>query len=195
LWDPVLFLPSLQGAFFRESTLPRPSVLVPNHASYLDSFVLVAVLPPRFIFMAKKEFDRNAIPSVFLRRLGTLFAERTDAEQGVQDAAAATDAVRAGQGLVVFPEGTFHRAPGLRPFKLGGFLVAAQAGVPLLPVTIRGMRSILRAGPKVPRPGRASISIGAPLILEGTDWNAAVKLRDHARAEILRGCGEPDLLE
>jgi 1-acyl-sn-glycerol-3-phosphate acyltransferase len=79
----------------------------------------------------------------------------------------------------------FHRAPGLRPFKLGGFLVATQAGVPLLPVTIRGMRSILRAGQKVPRPGRASISIGAPLIPEGTDWNAAVKLRDHARAEIL----------
>jgi 1-acyl-sn-glycerol-3-phosphate acyltransferase len=141
----------------------RPSVLVPNHASYLDSFVLVAVLPPRFIFLAKKEFDRNVVPSVFLRRLGTLFAERTDAEQGVQDAAA-TDAVRAGQGLVVFPEGTFHRASGLRPFKLGGFLVAAQAGVPLLPVTIRGMRSILRDGQKVPRPGRASISIGAPII-------------------------------
>jgi 1-acyl-sn-glycerol-3-phosphate acyltransferase len=170
-------------------------VLVPNHASYLDSFVLVAVLPPRFIFLAKKEFDRNVVPSVFLRRLGTLFAERTDAEQGVQDAAAATDAVRAGQGLVVFPEGTFRRAPGLRPFKLGGFLVAAQADVPLLPVTIRGTRSILRAGQKVPRPGRASISVGAPLIPEGTDWNAAVKLRDHARAEILRGCGEPDLLE
>ena len=99
-----------------------------------------------------------------------LFANRTDAEQSVQDAAAATDAVRAGEGLVVFPEGTFHRAPGLRPFKLGGFLVAAQVGVPLLPVTIRGMRSILRDGQKVPRPGRASISIGAPLIPEGTDW-------------------------
>jgi 1-acyl-sn-glycerol-3-phosphate acyltransferase len=59
---------------------------------------------------------------------------------------AATGAAGAGQGLVVFPEGTFHRAPGLRPFKLSGFLVAAQAGVPLLPVTIRGMRSILRDG-------------------------------------------------
>ena len=52
------------------------------------------------------------------------------------------------------------------------------------------MRSILRDGQKVPRPGRASISIGAPLIPEGTDWNAAVKLRDPARAEILRGCGD-----
>ncbi len=179
------------------SNLPAegPSVLVPNHSSYLDSFVLAAVLPPRFVFLAKKELDRSAFLSIFLRRLGTIFAERASAEQGVQDAAAAVAAVRAGQGLVVYPEGTFRRAAGLRPFKLGAFLIAAQAGVPLLPVTIRGMRSILRDGQTVPRPGRVSISIGAPLIAEGGDWNAAVTLRDRARAEILRGCGEPDLVE
>jgi 1-acyl-sn-glycerol-3-phosphate acyltransferase len=175
--------------------LDRPSVLVPNHSSYLDSFVLAAVLPPRFVFLAKKELDRSAFLSIFLRRLGTIFAERNSAEQGAQDAAAAVAVVRAGQSLVVYPEGTFRRAPGLRPFKIGGFLVAAQAGVPLLPVTIRGMRSILREGQKVPRPARASISIGAPLAPEGGDWSAAVKLRDRARAEILRGCGEPDLVE
>ena len=113
----------------------------------------------------------------------------------MQDAAAAVEAVRAGQGLVVYPEGTFRRAPGLRPFKIGGFLVAALAGVPLLPVTIRGMRSILRDGQTIPRPGRVAISIGVSLIAEGAGWNAAVKLRDRAREEILRGCGEPDLVE
>jgi 1-acyl-sn-glycerol-3-phosphate acyltransferase len=171
------------------------SLLIPNHSSYLDSFVLAAVLPPRFVFLAKKELDRNSFISIFLRRLGTLFAERDDVQQGIQDTAAAIEAVRAGQGLVVYPEGTFRRAPGLRPFKIGAFLVAAQAGVPLLPVAIRGTRSILRDGQRVIRPGLASISIGAPLVAEGTTWNAAVQLRDRARAEILRGCGEPDLVE
>ncbi|HEU4678063.1 MAG TPA: AMP-binding protein, partial [Terrimicrobiaceae bacterium] len=106
----------------------RPSLLSPNHSSYLDSFVLAAVLPPRFVFLAKKELDRNPFISIFLRRLGTLFTEREDAGQGVRDAAAAVEAVRAGQGLVIYPEGTFRRAPGLRPFKIGAFLVAAQAG-------------------------------------------------------------------
>jgi 1-acyl-sn-glycerol-3-phosphate acyltransferase len=172
-----------------------PCVLVPNHSSYLDSFVLAAVLPPRFVFLAKKELDRSAFLSIFLRRLGTIFAERSRAEHGVQDAASAVEAVRGGQGLVVYPEGTFRRAPGLRPFKIGGFLVAAQAGVPLLPVTIRGMRSILRDGQKVPRPGRVAVSIGNPLIADGAGWNAAMTLRDRAREEILRGCGEPDLVE
>ena len=171
------------------------SLLTPNHSSYLDSFVLAAVLPPRFVFLAKKELDRNAFTSIFLRRLGTLFAERDDAQQGIQDTAVAIEAVRAGQGLVVYPEGTFRRAPGLRPFKIGAFLVATQAGVPLLPVAIRGTRSILRDGQRVIRPGLASISISAPLIADETSWNAAVQLRDRARAEILRGCGEPDLVE
>jgi 1-acyl-sn-glycerol-3-phosphate acyltransferase len=173
----------------------RPSLLSPNHSSYLDSFVLAAVLPPRFVFLAKKELDRNAFTSIFLRRLGTLFTERDDAGQGVRDAATAVEAVRAGQGLVIYPEGTFRRAPGLRPFKIGAFLVAAQAGVPLLPVAMRGTRSILRDGQKIIRPGRVSISIGTPLVSEGTDWEAAVKLRNVARAEILRGCGEPDVVE
>ena len=173
----------------------RPSLLSPNHSSYLDSFVLAAVLPPRFVFLAKKELDRNAFISIFLRRLGTLFTERDDAGQGVRDAAAVVEAVRAGQGLVIYPEGTFRRAPGLRPFKIGAFLVAAQAGVPLLPVAMRGTRSILRDGQKIIRPGRVSISIGTPLVSEGTDWGAAVKLRNVARAEILRGCGEPDVVE
>jgi 1-acyl-sn-glycerol-3-phosphate acyltransferase len=171
------------------------SLLTPNHSSYLDSFILAAVLPPRFVFLAKKELDRNAFISIFLRRLGTLFAERADAGQGVQDTAAAIGAMRTGQGLVIYPEGTFRRAPGLRPFKIGAFLVAAQAGVPLLPVAMRGTRSILRDGQNVIRPGLASITIGAPLVAETTSWQAAVQLRDRARAEILRNCGEPDLVE
>jgi 1-acyl-sn-glycerol-3-phosphate acyltransferase len=173
----------------------RASLLTPNHSSYLDSFILAAVLPPRFVFLAKKELDRNAFISIFLRRLGTLFAEREDAGKGVQDTAAAIEAVRSGQGLVVYPEGTFRRAPGLRPFKIGAFLVAAQAGVPLLPVAIRGTRSILRDGQKVIRPGLASISIGAPLLAATASWQAAVQLRDRTREEILRGCGEPDLVD
>jgi 1-acyl-sn-glycerol-3-phosphate acyltransferase len=194
LW---LRLVGIRVAVVGVSNIPtdQASLLTPNHSSYLDSFILAAVLPPRFVFLAKKELDLNTFISIFLRRLGTLFAERTDAGQGVQDTAAAIEAVRQGQGLVIYPEGTFRRAPGLRPFKIGAFLVAAQAGVPLLPVAIRGTRSILRDGQKVIRPGLVSITIGAPLVAEETNWQAAVQLRNRARAEILQGCGEPDLVE
>ena len=102
---------------------------------------------------------------------------------------------RAGEGhsLVFFPEGTFGRAPGLRPFRLGAFVVAAQTGVPLVPLGISGTRSILRAEQWFPRRGAVSVTVGTPIMPSGTDWNAVIALRDAARAQMLQLCGEPDL--
>jgi len=71
--------------------------------------------------------------------------------------------------------------------------LAAEAGVPIVPVTIRGTRSILRPDQWFPRRGTVAVTIGTPAPPEGADWAAAIRLRDAARAEILRHCGEPDL--
>ena len=102
-------------------------------------------------------------------------------------------AVRAGQSLLVFPEGTFRRYPGLLPFRLGAFVVAAEAGVPVVPVVLRGTRSILRGDDMFPRRGAVTITVAPPIPPRGTGWPAAVALRDAARAEILARCGEPEL--
>jgi 1-acyl-sn-glycerol-3-phosphate acyltransferase len=94
---------------------------------------------------------------------------------------------------VFFAEGTFTRVPGLREFRMGAFVVATQEGVPVVPIAIRGARAVLRAGHRLIRPGGVSITIGEPIRPQGADWLAAVRLRDAARAAILRHCGEPDL--
>ena len=99
-------------------------------------------------------------------------------------------------GIVVgsIRKGSFSRMPGLLAFRMGAFVVAAEAGVPIVPVSIRGTRSILRAGHWFPRRGGITITISKPIMPEGKDWAAAIRLRDSARAEILRLCGEPDLM-
>jgi len=174
--------------------LPRGAcVIAANHASYLDGIVLTAVLPGIFSFVAKREFTARVIARVFLRHIGAEFVERFELARGVEDAREIARVARGGRTLVFFPEGTFTRTPGLLPFHMGAFVAAAQAGVPLVPVTIRGTRSILRDGQWFPRYGAISVTVGAPLQPEGADWPAAIKLRDAARAEILRFCGEPDL--
>jgi 1-acyl-sn-glycerol-3-phosphate acyltransferase len=83
--------------------------------------------------------------------------------------------------------------PGLLGFHLGAFEVACQAGVPIVPVTIRGTRSILRSGQWLPRRGAIAIHIGKPFAPTGRDFAAAIRLRDVARTEILARLGEPDL--
>ncbi|HEX7181644.1 MAG TPA: AMP-binding protein [Thermoanaerobaculia bacterium] len=172
---------------------PGPRIVAANHQSYLDGFVLTAVLPPDFAFVAKRELEERFIARVFLRRLGTVFVERFEAGQGMEEARKLLEALRNGQSVVIFPEGTFHRAPGLLPFRMGAFLVAAEAGVPVVPVTIRGTRSMLRGDDFFPRRGTATVVAAPPVSPSGTDWQAAVRLRDDVRSEILARCGEPDL--
>jgi hypothetical protein len=62
-----------------------------------------------------------------------------------------------------------------------------------VPIALRGIRSVLRDGTWYLRKAAVSVTIGAPVIADATDWAAAVKLRDTVRAEILKACGEPDL--
>jgi 1-acyl-sn-glycerol-3-phosphate acyltransferase len=73
---------------------------------------------------------------------------------------------------------------------MGAFLAAAGAGLPLLPVAVRGTRHLMPGSTFFPRPGQAEIVIGAPLMPDGRDWDAAVRLRDAARAVIAEGSGE-----
>jgi 1-acyl-sn-glycerol-3-phosphate acyltransferase len=96
---------------------------------------------------------------------------------------------------VIFPEGTFRRAPGLLPFRMGAFVAAAEAGVPVVPVALRGTRSLLRGDDWFPRRGEATMVVEPPISPRGAGWAEAVALRDQTRAAILRHCGEPDLAE
>ena len=163
-------------------------VLVSNHASYLDGLVLVAVLDRPVAFVAKRELEAQRVAGRFLRRLGAAFVERFDPRRSVADAQRMADVVQAGHALMVFPEGTFVAAPGLMPFRLGGFLAAAHAGVPVIPVTLGGTRQLLGAGRWWPRPAALSVHIGSPLAAAPKlePFAAAVQLRDRARRVIAR---------
>ncbi len=168
-------------------------VIVANHCSYIDVIILAAVLPDIFGYVVKRDLFGSFVPRVFLRRIRAEFVERFDIKRILDDADRISQSVSEGKSMVFFPEGTFTRIPGLRPFHMGAFVFAAKAGVPVVPVTIRGTRSILRAQNWFPRRGSVTVTLGIPIMPEGSDWAAAIKMRDSARAEILRHCGEADL--
>ena len=173
--------------------LEGPCLIVSNHASYLDAIVLAAIVPTRFGYTAKRELAGRFLSRVGLQRLGFQFLERFDIERTMDDTRRIAASVRKGHPLIFFPEGTFGRMPGLRAFHMGAFLIAAEGTVPVVPVSIRGTRSVLRDGHWFPRRSSIRITIGAPIAPDGQDWSAAIKLRDAARAVILRHCGEPDV--
>ncbi|HXJ10347.1 MAG TPA: AMP-binding protein [Burkholderiales bacterium] len=175
--------------------LPSSSfVLASNHTSYLDGAVLLAALKWRnYAFVAKRELASHWLSRIFVSGLGARYVERFDVQKSAAHADALVDAAQQGTRLIVFPEGTMQRHTGLMAFRAGAFQAATQAGVPVVPVALRGVRSVLRDGTWYPRRHPIAVTFGAPIAPQGSDWAATLKLRDGVRAAILKHCGEPDL--
>lgn len=168
--------------------LPQePAVIVANHGSYLDALVLLAVLPPETAYAAKARLVTYPALGRVIRQI-----ECVPVDRGRVEAADALAAVLArGRPLFVFPEGTFVRAPGLLPFRLGAFRVAVDAGVPVVPVALRGPRAIWPDGRLRLTPGHVVVRVGAPLAgRPDGGWPEMVRLRDEARAFIAEHSGE-----
>lgn len=202
----VKFLAALTGTrimLHGSDNLPgenKPCILVANHASYLDSYVLAGVLNHPLSFIAKAELQKKAVIYILLKRIGTLFVERFDQQKGLEDTKILYKKGGAGRSLFFFPEGTFMRMPGLLPFRMGAFETAARTGIPVVPIAIKGTRSILRAGSWFPRHGTITVTIGNQIYPESPPsgpkqdtWAAALRLRNRTRHWILMHCGEPDL--
>ena len=169
---------------------PRPSVVVANHESFVDGLVMVLAFGEPVVVAASVELEETPLVGEFLRRLGCVFVERGRPEAAPGALERLEAAVRSGERLVVFPEGSISRAPGLRSFHLGALAVAARLGCPVVPVGIRGTRDVLRPGTYLPRPGTVTIALHAPIQPSGTGFEAAVELRDAAREAIAAASGE-----
>jgi len=185
--------------------LPMPSVAVANHVSYLDGVMLHAMLPIRFSFVIKREMSSVPLAGLLLRRLGAEFVERRGRAHGLSDARRLLRQASSGQALVFFPEGTFGPEQGLGHFHVGAFAAAERAGLPVVPIAIRGTRHCLPSHSLWPRPGRievrvlpalalpqalsqrSSAALGAP-----TDrTERAAQLRDHAHAVLAEALQTP----
>jgi len=126
--------------------------------------------------------------------------ERFDRHKGVEDARRVSSKASKGRSLFFFAEGGFTRIPGLRSFHMGAFEAAVEADVPVVPIAIRGTRSMLRDVSLFPRRGNINVTIGKPIAPRSMRdasapdaWTTAIKLREATREYILRHCGEPDL--
>jgi 1-acyl-sn-glycerol-3-phosphate acyltransferase len=98
-----------------------------------------------------------------------------------------------GESILIFPEGTFGYALGLRPFRMGAFKVSAETNVPICPIALNGTRFILRSEAYTLRPGRVTVTVGEPIAPLGLEWQQVIALRDAVRQVVAQHCGEPSL--
>lgn len=169
------------------------AILVANHASYLDGVVLLAGLPAPVCIVAKQELTGSRILRPLLQSIGVRFVERHDYVRSIAGEHELIAQAVAGVPLLFFAEGTFARAAGVRPFRLGAFVAACAAHRPVTPIAITGTRAVLPDGRWLPRRGRVTVSLLDAIDAPGKDIDAAVAMRDRAREAIARACGEPML--
>lgn len=194
LWIAAVRVSVKGSEFLEEWKKSAPWIFAPNHTSYLDILIFLAFLPAEARYVAKGEVRSMPFIRTLVARSGHFAFERSRAQARIEQAAEVERALTRGDSLVVYPEGTFTAAAGIRPFQLGAFKAAVNTGRPICPVALRGARDLLRDQTRLPKPGRVTMTFG-PLVSPrpGTehDWHEIVRLRDQTREIIARGASEP----
>jgi acyl carrier protein len=169
---------------------PGPFIVAANHASFIDGLVLYVMVPEPLVFVSSVEIERQPFLGRIAKGFGCLFVERGRAERSAASVEKLVGAVKEGQRLAIFPEGSISTGSGIRVFHLGAFETATSANCPIVPIGIRGTRGILHAGTFRPYPGTVRVVIGSPIAPDGVDFRARVALRDEVRTAIAVLCGE-----
>ncbi len=171
----------------------QPLIFASNHASYIDAIVMLSILPLNARFVAKKElFDLPLLGGV-LNKLGFIALDRTDLPRGLENTQKINAELHHGNSILIFPEGTFGYAFGLRPFRMGAFKISVETSVPVCPIALKGTRIILRDVEMLMRPGRITVTVCPPIKPEGKEWRDVTQLCNAVRVEIAKYCGEPSL--
>ena len=165
IWGPVgLWLAGAPLEVRRAATPPEgPVIFASNHESALDILVMFVVLRRSFRFIAKQELFRLPVFGWYMRLGGHIPVDRSNHQRAVASLRSAGDAVRAGTSIVVFPEGTRSRNGRIQPFKKGPFVIAKQAGVPIMPIAISGSGAVTPSHRIAVYPGPIRVAMGDPV--------------------------------
>lgn len=175
---------TLEGA--TREKMDRPLVVVANHQSWFDVFVLGGLLPGRARFVAKEELRRIPLFGAAWETCGHIRVNRGDRAEAVRSLNEAGTRIRDERlNVILFPEGTRSPDGHLLPFKKGAFVLAIQTGVPLLPVGISGSRAVMPKGSFRIRPGEIRVRVGEPIDVEGLTLADRDRLLARARRDIL----------
>jgi 1-acyl-sn-glycerol-3-phosphate acyltransferase len=140
-----------------------PRIFLANHLSAADIWVLVPALPSTTRFVSKRSVFWIPVLGQAMAVAGFIPIDRQDRTRAIRSLGRATETVRRGASVILFPEGTRSRDGRLARFKRGSFYLAVEAGVPIVPVAISGTFHVVKPRSIVVRPGAVKVTFAPPI--------------------------------
>jgi len=162
----------------------QPYVFVANHASSLDIWAMFLVIPRRMRMIAKKQLARIPLFGWGMWAGRFIFIDRQNGVAARRSIDLAGERIHNGESVLLFPEGTRTRDGSLGPFKKGSFHLAVKAGVPIVPVALRGTRELMPRGSILLRAGTVKAIVGEPIATQGLSDEERATLNERVRAII-----------
>ena len=160
-------------------------IFTPNHQSLIEVPLFVTYLGRNPAYLGKKEIFKYPVFGYGIRLIGVVPVDRSNSPAAVESARLATENLRHGKSYVVYPEGTRSRDGHLLPFKKGAFMMAIDAGVPVVPVTVSGATKIMPKAQVKVFPSTVRITVHEPISTKGYSKENVAELMERARAKIL----------
>jgi len=162
-------------------------VIVSNHQSHYDVFVLYGWLGIDFKWVMKQELRKVPALGIACEKLDHIYIDRSDKKTALKSLNEAKRIIRNGTSVIFFPEGTRSKTGLMGDFKKGAFVMALDLGIPILPITITGTKNILPPGTVNLMPGRAKMTIHKPIPVDRYSLDTIGDLMAEVRSVIQGG--------
>lgn len=159
-------------------------LFVSNHQSNFDIPLLLGYLPKPIGFVAKIELSKVPLLSRWLKFGDCVFIDRKDIRQSLKAINAASDILKSGHSMVIFPEGTRSKSNKISVFKPGSLKLAQKAGVPVIPITIHNSYEIYEGNSKRVKPANIKITIGKPIYSNDEEKFSVAKVYEIIKTEL-----------
>ena len=157
-----------------------------NHQVALDIPAVGIGIPCPFGWVAKAELAKVPFLGSSIKNSPSVFIDRSHPKKSVESMKVAAERIRKGLSVAIFPEGSRSHSPIVQEFKRGAFMLAIEAGVPVVPVTILNGLELLNEKTKLGRPGTMHIIIGEPINIDGWTRRDIPRLMEEVRSVMER---------